>query len=136
MIFYAAPEELQQHGEGLDLVYTGDTVQDIRMGTVYVLPTGTTILSEHAALVTPRSGLATKGLTIVNSPGLVDSNYQGEIKVIMTNVSLTPYQIQPGDRIAQLLFLDRNLPVLRTSPESYEQTVTARSTNGFGSTGR
>ncbi|MDF2920391.1 MAG: deoxyuridine 5-triphosphate nucleotidohydrolase [Microbacterium sp.] len=87
-----------------------------------------------AAFVVPRSGLAAKhGITVVNSPGTVDAGYRGEIKVTLLNTDTAePYDIAPGDRIAQLIVMPvtraRFIPV-DTLPES------VRGEGGFGSTG-
>jgi dUTP pyrophosphatase len=87
-----------------------------------------------AGLVTPRSGLAIEhGITLLNSPGLIDPNYRGEIKVIVHNTGERRYTIEAGDRIAQLLLVPYWVPELRvvvTLPE------TARGADGFGSSGR
>jgi len=84
--------------------------------------------------VRPRSGLAAKhGLTIVNTPGTVDSDYRGEIKVILLNTSNKAYQMSPGERIGQLVIA----PVLRAQfAEVEELDISDRGAAGFGSTGR
>lgn len=84
--------------------------------------------------VRPRSGLAAKhGLTIVNTPGTVDSDYRGEIKVILLNTSNVPYQVEHGERIGQLVIA----PVLRADfAEVDELDASDRGVNGFGSTGK
>ena len=88
----------------------------------------------YEAQVRPRSGLAlSKGLTCLNSPGTVDSDYRGEIKVILINLGAEPVTIGDGDRIAQLVVA----PVSRArfEPASFLQT-TERGSGGFGSTGK
>ncbi|MGL3150638.1 dUTP diphosphatase [Microbacterium sp. A82] len=101
-----------------------------------LVPTGVSIaLPEgHAAFVVPRSGLAAKhGITIVNSPGTVDSGYRGEIKVSLLNTdSSSAYDVAVGDRIAQLIIM----PVTRAKfiPVA-ELPDSARGAAGFGSTG-
>jgi dUTP pyrophosphatase len=84
--------------------------------------------------VRPRSGLALKqGLTCLNSPGTIDSDYRGEIKVILINLSPEPQIIQPGDRIAQLVLQK----VEKASWQPVQTlTQTTRSEGGFGSTGK
>jgi dUTP pyrophosphatase len=100
----------------------------IGTGTAVALPDG------YVGLVVPRSGLAIKhGLTLVNTPGILDAGYRGEIKVIMLNTDRSePYTIEPGDRIAQLVIMPvtraRFVPVERL-PGSH------RGEGGFGSTG-
>ena len=83
--------------------------------------------------VRPRSGLAAKhGLSLVNSPGTVDPDYRGEIKVILVNLSNTPYELKPGERVAQLV-------VARFTRGEWERVEglgeTERGAGGFGSTG-
>ncbi len=83
--------------------------------------------------VRPRSGLAMKsGLTVVNAPGTIDSDYRGELKVLLVNLGSDPITIKRGDRIAQLLVS----PVTRASfVESESLTASERGEGGFGSTG-
>jgi dUTP pyrophosphatase len=87
-----------------------------------------------AALVLPRSGLGFKhGIVLGNLVGLIDSDYQGELKVPLWNRSAEPFEIQPGDRIAQMIFV----PVEQVNfkqVESFEET--ARGEGGFGSSGK
>jgi dUTP pyrophosphatase len=88
----------------------------------------------YEAQVRPRSGLAIKqGITCLNSPGTIDSDYRGEIKVILINLSQEVQTLHPGDRIAQMVVG----PVVQVSWESVEEIgVTARNAGGFGHTGR
>jgi dUTP pyrophosphatase len=83
--------------------------------------------------VRPRSGLALKyGVTLLNSPGTVDSDYRGEVRVILINHGVKAFLVEPGDRIAQIIFA----PVTRASIiESDELSDSARASGGFGSTG-
>ena len=86
------------------------------------------------AQVRPRSGLAAKqGVTVLNTPGTIDADYRGEIKVILVNLSNVPFEIVPGERIAQLV-------VARHERVEWEETdsldETERGAGGFGSTGR
>ena len=89
----------------------------------------------HAGLVTPRSGLATKnGITIVNTPGLVDSGYRGERRVILHNTDRDePFVVEPGMRIAQLVVVAVPRAELR---EVDELPASERGAGGFGSSGR
>lgn len=91
---------------GLDLLAREGTVLEPAGGRALV-PTGIAIAipSGHAGFVLPRSGLALKhGVTVVNAPGLIDSAYRGEIKVVLLNTDpREPYEIHRGDRIAQLV---------------------------------
>lgn len=85
------------------------------------------------ALVHPRSGLALKfGITVLNTPGTIDSNYRGEIGVILFNTSNEDFYIERGDRIAQLVFQNVVHPALKTVDTLDE---TDRGSGGFGSTG-
>lgn len=101
-----------------------------------LVPTGLylAIPEGYEAQVRPRSGLAAKhGVTVLNSPGTIDADYRGEVKVILVNLSSEPFEIQPGERIAQLV-------VARFEQVSWEEVEvlddTARGEGGFGSTGR
>ena len=104
-------------------------------GATMAIPTGVMLeLPDHLeAQIRPRSGLALNaGLTVLNSPGTVDSDYRGEIKVILHNTSNKEVFIQHGDRIAQMVIA----PVIRgvfTIRESFSKTE--RGSGGFGSTG-
>jgi dUTP pyrophosphatase len=83
--------------------------------------------------VRPRSGLALRqGITLPNAPGTIDSDYRGELKVIMANSGSEPVTIRRGDRIAQLVFARYAAPDL---VESNELAETPRGEGGFGSTG-
>jgi dUTP pyrophosphatase len=84
--------------------------------------------------VRPRSGLAARsGVTVLNTPGTIDSDYRGEIKVILANLGEEEFRIRSGDRIAQIVFS----PVVRVSFDREERiSDTARGSGGFGSTGR
>jgi dUTP pyrophosphatase len=89
----------------------------------------------HAGLVLPRSGLAARhGITLPNAPGLIDSGYRGELRVLLLNADPEePFEVEPGDRIAQLVIARVEAPELAEA-ESLEETT--RGTAGFGSTGR
>ena len=86
------------------------------------------------AQIRPRSGLAFKhGVTVLNTPGTIDSDYRGEIKVILINLGKEDFTIAPGDRIAQMVFASVTKAELVRADELDD---TARSDGGFGSTGR
>ena len=93
------------------------------------------IPERHAGLVLPRSGLATQhGIALVNAPGLIDTGYRGELRVLLLNTDREqPFEIEAGDRIAQLVIVRVETPDL-TEVEAVE--VTSRGARGFGSTGR
>jgi dUTP pyrophosphatase len=85
----------------------------------------------HAGFVQPRSGLAAKhGITIVNTPGLVDSGYRGELKIILLNTGREPFAVEPGMRIAQLVVLQ----VPDVAPREVDELPQSqRGERGFGS---
>jgi dUTP pyrophosphatase len=88
----------------------------------------------HAGMVLPRSGLAARhGIALVNAPGLIDSGYRGEIRVLLLNTDrATAFDVEPGDRIAQLVVT----PFTAAEPiEAVELGASARAGDGFGSTG-
>ena len=89
----------------------------------------------HAGLVLPRSGLAARhGITLPNAPGLIDSGYRGELRVLLLNTDREEaFEVSPGDRIAQLVIARVETPELEET-EELEETV--RGAGGFGSTGR
>jgi dUTP pyrophosphatase len=91
--------------------------------------------ADHAALVLPRSGLAARhGIALVNAPGLIDSGYRGELRVLLLNTDRSAaFEVEPGERIAQLVVVR----VEATEPVEVEElAVSERAERGFGSTGR
>ena len=100
----------------------------VATGFAFAIPDG------FEVQVRPRSGLALKhGITCLNTPGTIDSDYRGEVKVILINLGDAPFPIARGDRIAQIV----PAPVQRAGLESVEILEdTARGSGGFGSTGR
>ena len=102
--------------------------QLIPTGLYIELPPGT------EAQIRPRSGLAFKhGLTVLNSPGTVDSDYRGEIKVLLVNLSHEPFIINPGERIAQMVVARHETVVWETAENLAESN---RGDGGYGSTGK
>lgn len=100
----------------------------IPTGLFIELPVG------YEAQVRPRSGLAAKhGITVLNTPGTIDADYRGEIKVVLVNLSKTPFTVQPGERIAQMV-VARHETVEWEPVETLEESV--RGSGGFGSTGK
>ncbi len=101
-----------------------------------MIPTGLTIALPpgYEAQVRPRSGLAAKhGITCLNSPGTIDADYRGEVKVILINLGQEPFVIKRGERIAQMVIA----PVTRAEMKLVaELDETKRGAGGFGSTGR
>ena len=120
---------------GADLCAAVDGEMIIEPGDRAAVPTGLVleIPQGYEGQVRPRSGLAIKaGLTIVNAPGTIDSDYRGELKVLMVNLGSEPVSINRGDRIAQLLVA----PVIRASfVEAEDLSASDRGEGGFGSTG-
>ncbi len=120
---------------GLDLQAAVETPVTIAPGARALIPTGLTIAVPPGfeAQVRPRSGLALKhGLTVPNSPGTIDSDYRGEVKIIVLNAGTEPIQIERGMRIAQLVLA--RVEHLAWEPVA-SLAVTARGEGGFGSTG-
>lgn len=100
----------------------------IPTGLFIALPKGT------EAQVRPRSGLAWKqGISVLNSPGTIDADYRGEVKVILVNLSAESVTIEDGERVAQLVIAKHEQPEL---VEVVELSETARGAGGFGSTGK
>ncbi len=123
---------------GLDLraAVAEDAPLTLAPGQRALIPTGLKIALDHGfeAQVRPRSGLALKhGLTCLNSPGTIDSDYRGEVGVILINHGQEPFVIQRGERIAQLV-IARHEQAELLEVETLDETV--RGSGGFGSTGR
>jgi dUTP pyrophosphatase len=124
--------------------HVGDAAVDLRAretatlgaGERMAMPTGIAVALPNgfAGLVLPRSGLALRhGVTVLNSPGLVDSGYRGEIEVILVNLGDQPYRIERGDRIAQLMVVAAANAAFEPVDELPDS---GRGDRGFGSTGR
>jgi dUTP pyrophosphatase len=122
---------------GLDLVAAVDAKRGVKIarGGFAMIPTGLVMALPpgYEAQVRPRSGLAAKhGITVLNSPGTVDSDYRGEIKVLLINLGKKIFHVKRGERIAQIVLA----PVSRASlREARSIGVTRRGDGGFGSTG-
>ena len=126
------PKYQTEGSSGLDLYAREDCV--IKPGDFKTIPTGISVEVPYGmeGQVRPRSGLASKsGIGILNSPGTIDSDYRGEIKVILFNLSNKDYKIKKGDRIAQLV-ITSVVQVDLEEVESLEETD--RNKGGFGST--
>jgi len=135
------------HGEGLPLPsYASDgaagldvvAAEDFTLapGARHAVATGFAIAIPpgYEVQVRPRSGLALKhGITCLNTPGTIDCDYRGEVKVILANLGAEPFEVKRGERIAQLV----PAPVLRAEfAEADSLDETSRGAGGFGSTGR
>ena len=120
---------------GLDLRAHLDTAVTLAPGARALIPTGLRleIPTGYEGQVRPRSGLALKcGVTVLNAPGTIDADYRGDVGVILINLSTEEQHIEPGDRIAQLVFA----PVTQARwEEATELGSSDRGTGGFGSTG-
>jgi dUTP pyrophosphatase len=145
----AVPITVLPHGEGLELpayATPGAAGCDLRAAvaeTLTLLPGGRSLVPTGIAVAIPegyegqvrmRSGLAIRhGLTLLNGPGTIDSDYRGEILVVLANLGAEPVTIARGERIAQLVMA----PVARASLERVERLPpTSRNDGGFGSTGK
>lgn len=131
------PQYATPGSAGLDLRVCIDEPLQIRAQETVLLPTGLAIYIADpmlAAVILPRSGLGHKhGIVLGNLVGLIDSDYQGELKISCWNRNSEHFTVQPGDRIAQLVFL----PVVRVEFQVVETfTQTSRGEGGFGSSGR
>ncbi|MBO9461434.1 dUTP diphosphatase [Labrenzia sp. R5_0] len=121
---------------GLDLLAAVDGKITLAPGARALVPTGLAMAlpAGFEAQVRPRSGLAAKhGVTVLNTPGTIDADYRGEVKVILINLGDDPFEISRGDRIAQMVIA----PVLQADIVEVEVlSETERGSGGFGSTGR
>ena len=131
------PTYATKNSAGFDLRANLDFPMTIAPGERVMIPTGTKIqLPEgYEGQIRPRSGLAIKnGITVLNTPGTIDSDYRGEIKVLLINLSNDAYTLVPGERIAQMVVSKVE------QVENWEQCETLdeseRSEGGFGHTGK
>tara|TARA_Y100000817_G_C16815202_1_gene526186 strand:- start:451 stop:936 length:486 start_codon:yes stop_codon:yes gene_type:complete len=122
---------------GLDLRASLDSPLSIQKNEVKLIPTGIAIHinnKNYAGIILPRSGLGHKnGIVLGNLVGLIDSDYQGELKISCWNRSKTDYIVEPYDRIAQLVFININQPEF-SIVENFEDSQ--RGEDGFGSSGK
>jgi len=133
---YPSPAYATELSAGVDL--KANLEQPVTIGPLErtLVPTGLFIAlpAGYEAQVRPRSGLAAKnGITVLNTPGTIDADYRGEIKVILVNLSNQPFEIVPGERIAQMV-IARHEKAQWEEVESLDSTE--RGEGGFGSTGR
>jgi len=130
-----APQRMTEHASGFDLFADLEQSLTLNPGSITALPTGIAveIPPGFEAQIRPRSGLALKhGLGILNSPGTIDADYRGEIKVIMINLGAEPFTITPQMRIAQMVFCPVIIPKLTLQAELQPSD---RQEGGFGHTG-
>jgi dUTP pyrophosphatase len=128
------PAYATEHAAGMDVVAAESLT--LAPGARHAVATGFAIAIPHGfeVQVRPRSGLALKhGISCLNTPGTIDSDYRGEVKVILANLGSEPFEIVRGERIAQLV----PAPVQRAHfDEVADLDETARGAGGFGSTGQ
>jgi dUTP pyrophosphatase len=130
------PRYQSEQAAGLDLCADIDGEWTLAPMARRAVPTGVAIAlpAGFEGQVRPRSGLALRhGITCINAPGTIDSDYRGEIQVLLVNLSGEPYTLRRGERIAQLVVA----PVVRAELEEVDTLPTSvRGEGGFGSTGR
>lgn len=132
----ALPTYMTPHSAGMDLY--ADLTEDVvlKPGARSLVPTGIAVALPpgYEAQIRPRSGLALRhGITLLNSPGTIDSDYRGEIGIIVINHGREPYTIRNGDRMAQMVIAPFARAVLLEVTELGE---TERGAGGFGHTGK
>ncbi len=129
------PHYMTPGSAGMDLACAADEPVTVPAGERVGIPTGWAmeLPPGYEAQVRPRSGLAWKtGLTVVNAPGTIDSDYRGEVVVLLVNLSKQPVVVQPGDRVAQMVIA----PVIQATVEEVaELSSSKRGEGGFGHTG-
>ena len=120
---------------GMDLMAFSEEPIRIAPLSSYLVPTGLSMAfsEDYEVQIRPRSGLAAKnGITVLNTPGTIDADYRGEIKVILINLGKEKFIIENGERIAQMVVC----PVVQASLEEVKElSDTQRGSDGFGSTG-
>ena len=130
------PEYKTKGSSGMDLMANIKDAVFLKPGKSDIIPTGIAISIPvgYEIQIRPRSGLAAKKkITVLNTPGTIDADYRGEIKVILINLGNEEFKINPNDRIAQMVLC----PVIKAElVEVDELQNTKRGEGGFGSTGR
>lgn len=132
----ALPEYATKGSSGMDIRAHLEMPQTLQPFERVLIPTGLFIElpEEYEAQIRPRSGLAIKqGITCLNTPGTIDADYRGEIKIILINLSQEEQVIQPGDRIAQMII---QKVIKATWIPAEEIQITERNAGGFGHTGK
>ena len=134
---FPLPSYATDGSAGLDLRACVDQTTTVQPGETILIPTGMAIYvadPSFAAVLLPRSGLGHKhGIVLGNLVGLIDSDYQGQVYVSCWNRSSNPFNIEPGDRIAQMVVV----PVVQVQFEVVDEfNTTDRGAGGFGSSGR
>lgn len=132
----ALPRYMTEKSAGLDIVAAVTEKEVILPGERKMIPTGITIALPEGfeAQIRPRSGLAIKnGVTLINSPGTIDADYRGEIKILLVNHGQEPFVVRRGERIAQMV-VHRVCRVLWD--QGGDRDPTGRGSGGFGHTGQ
>ncbi|MCI0472501.1 MAG: dUTP diphosphatase [Ignavibacteria bacterium] len=133
---YIIPVYATEHSAGLDLSSSSKEIISIIPGEYKIIPTNLVaeIPEGYEAQIRPRSGLALKfGITVLNSPGTIDADYRGEIKVLLINHGKKEFKVNFGDRIAQMIIS----PYKKVNFVLSENiSATDRGTGGYGSTGK
>lgn len=135
MVCEYVPKHEKEGDAGMDLMYWSENFMTINPMERKLLPTGVRIQLPigYECQIRPRSGLALKhGITVLNTPGTIDSGYTGEIGVILINLSNTPYIVKPKERIAQMVFSRYEFVSIEIVDEL---DVSERGDGGFGHTG-
>ena len=130
------PRYMTPHSAGMDICTTIEGDLTLEKGDIALLPSGFAMALPPGfeAQIRPRSGLAVKhGIGLVNSPGTIDADYRGEVKTAVINLGKAPYTFHRGDRVAQMVIQQVYQAELRQVQQLDE---TARSTGGFGHTGK
>ena len=131
----ALPAYASECAAGMDLRANLEESVVLQPGARMLVPTGLYIElpTDCEAQIRPRSGLAMKhGITVLNSPGTIDADYRGEVKVLLINLSQEPFEIQHGERIAQMVIARHEQAEI---VQVEELTDTERGAGGFGHTG-
>ncbi len=130
------PEYKTDGASGMDLMAFIDKPVNIEPNSSTLIPTGLSVAfsKEYEIQIRPRSGLAVKNnISVLNTPGTIDSDYRGEIKVVLYNHGNNDFIVNNGDRIAQMIFA----PVIKIDMEETDNLPeTVRGEDGFGSTGK
>lgn len=130
------PAYATEHAAGMDITSAGAEEIVIAPGTTELIPTNLILEVPigYEAQIRPRSGLALKhNIGIINSPGTIDADYRGELKILLTNFGKAPFTVKFGERIAQMVISRVEKASLVIADEL---TDTARSSGGFGHTGK
>jgi dUTP pyrophosphatase len=129
------PTKMTEHAAGMDVAAAVVEPVILQPGDIRLIPCGFSMAIPHGyeAQIRPRSGLSSKhGITMINTPGTIDSDYRGEVHVPLINLGRQPFTIERGMRIAQMLIL----PVPKTEIVEVDSLdETARGKGGFGHTG-